>query len=387
MIKIPDVLYEDVIAEHCAIFAGAGISTEGGAYSSPTFYETIKSKANYPDGQEPPSFPDLMQYFCDHVDGGQRNRLTREAISRIERFCAPDKVSWAVTMFHRILARIPYFNRFVTTNWDPFLERNLNILVSMVEDRDLAFWDDGKRQVLKIHGCITRPYTLVATREDYETCIKRNPLIFNKLRDLITTKTFIFVGYSLRDSDFHLIWNEITSSLGHFRKLAYALDPNATPENIEYWKERGIQVIKEHGIQFAASLYATLEENDLVPNDDLLEFFDKELDRIHSVHGKVIADESDGAFASSMYQDGLQHALTDILSEVSLGKKKEDFEKDLSWAEKQLSKMKKKKDYIEMAYFTGQCEVRRRFSERDDSPIPVYFEPNKLKPTHRFIRG
>jgi hypothetical protein len=65
------------------------------------------------------------------------------------------------------LARLPYFNRFVTTNWDPFLERSLEMLIPTIEDRDLAFWDDRKRQVLKIHGCITRPHSIVATTTDY----------------------------------------------------------------------------------------------------------------------------------------------------------------------------------------------------------------------------
>ena len=36
-----------------------------------------------------------------------------------------------------------------------------------------------KRQILKKHGCVTRPYTLVATKDDYEACINRNSLIFN----------------------------------------------------------------------------------------------------------------------------------------------------------------------------------------------------------------
>ena len=52
-------------------------------------------------------------------------------------------------MFGNELAEIPYFNRFVTTNWDPFLERSLDILIPTVEDRDLAFWGDRKRQGLE----------------------------------------------------------------------------------------------------------------------------------------------------------------------------------------------------------------------------------------------
>lgn len=141
MEKIPDSLYEDIVRQDCVIFARAGISTEGSKWpGTPTFYDTIKEKAKYPKSSAAPSFADLMQYFCEHVDGGQRNRLTREAICYIETFSVPGESNTLATIFHHELAQIPYFDRFVTTNWDPFLEQSLNVLVPMVEDRDLAFW-------------------------------------------------------------------------------------------------------------------------------------------------------------------------------------------------------------------------------------------------------
>lgn len=384
---IPDSLYEDIIHQDCVMFAGAGISTEGGTFDSPTFYEIIKEKAKYPKSLAPPSFADLMQYYCEHVDGGQRNRLTREAISRIEMFSVPGENQNIATMFHHELAQIPYFDRFVTTNWDPFLEQLLNILVPMVEDRDLAFWDDSKRQILKIHGCITRPYTLVATREDYEVCINRSPLIFNKLRDLMTTKTFIFAGYSLRDSDFQLILDEISNSLGRFKKLAYAVDPNATDETVEYWRPRGIQVHKIHGIHFLRLLRERFVKEDLLPTMEFLRFLQDERRKIYKAHFEKEQSESSGAFASSMYQDGLQHALTYILAGVYLGKKKEDFEKEESANLKHLNLMSKKKNYVEIAYWSGRYEVMRRFCERDSSSIPIYFHPDNLLPTRRYIKG
>jgi len=232
-------LYEDILRGECAVFVGAGCTTEGGRSShSGSFYEEILAKCKYPSGAPAPAFPDLMEYFCEHMDGGQHNRLIREALSRIERFSVPGDDNTFATMFGEELAEVPYFTRFVTTNWDPFLERSLETLISIIEDRDLAFWDDRKRQVLKIHGCITRPYSLVATKTDYDNCVARNPLIFNKLKDLMATKTFIFVGYSLRDPDFREIWEGITSSLGRFAKLAYAVDPHASPEDVTYWKDR-----------------------------------------------------------------------------------------------------------------------------------------------------
>jgi len=169
-------------------------------------------------------------------------------------------------MFSNALAEIPYFNRFVTTNWDPFLERSLDVLIPIVEDRDLGFWDDRKRQVLKIHGCITRPYSIVATQSDYDACLSRNPLIFNKLKDLMATKTFLFSGYSMRDADFREVWDVITQSLGRFAKLAYAMDPDATPEAVAFWKERGIALFRMSPFSFIRSLRDRLVADGLIPS-------------------------------------------------------------------------------------------------------------------------
>jgi hypothetical protein len=182
----------------------------------------------------------------------------------------------------------------------------------MVEDRDLAFWDDRKRQVLKIHGCITRPYSIVATKTDYEKCLKRNPLIFNKLRDQMATKTFVFVGYSLRDSDFRQVWEGITKALGRFAKLAYAVDPNASAEDVNYWKERGIEIFNTYDLSFVRELRARLEKENLVPSQQFLEFLDRERSRITNVHVRL-SQSSDGGLASAMYQDGLLHVLGDVL--------------------------------------------------------------------------
>ena len=285
------------------------------------------------------------------------------------------------------LAEIPYFNRFVTTNWDPFLERSLEVMIPMVEDRDLAFWDDRKRQVLKIHGCITRPYSIVATSRDYETCIKQSPLIFNKLKDLMATKTFLFFGYSLRDSDFQLIWDSIVKSLGRFTKLAYAVDPNAEPDNVQQWKKRGIELFQTTDLMFVRELRSRLVEEDLIPPERLLEFLHAERRRIASLHIKTRQNTA-GGFASAMYQDGLLHALGDLLTSTALGaKKSEALGRDLTEAMGILGKMRRRRDPVEIAYWSGRIEVLNRFAERSRNKIPAYIHPYTLVPSHKLIKG
>ncbi|HYK37275.1 SIR2 family protein [Alloacidobacterium sp.] len=182
-------LHKDVVQESCVVFVGAGSTTERSWRAKDRgFYATIKAQTSHSGTNLSPSFPKLMESFCNELDGGHHNRLIREAISYLEQFSLPGEDNRTATMVSDLLAEIPYFNRFVTTNWDPFIERALDVLVPIFEDRDLAFWDDKKRQVLKIHGCITRPYSVVATQNDYDNCMAQNPLIFNKLRDLMATK-------------------------------------------------------------------------------------------------------------------------------------------------------------------------------------------------------
>ena len=387
MEMIPSSLYENLINDDCVIFAGAGISTEGGVYSKPSFYEIIKAKCDYPNNKKAPSFPDLMQYYCDKIDGGQRNRLTKEIISRIEIFNYPGEINRETTHFHDLLAQIPYFKRVVTTNWDTFFENRLNVLVPMVEDRDIPFWDDKKRQILKIHGCVTRPYTLVATKDDYEACIHRNSLIFNKLRDLMASKTFIFIGYSMSDSDFQIILDEIIKSLGKLRKLAYIYDPRATVEKIAFWRSKGFCVIKSYGIAFLREIREKLQKDGYMPSEEYISFLSNEHDRIIDIHINLNQGESEGAIASAMYQDGLIHALSTVLSGVALGSSREDFEKDVSEAEDTLKKYSKTGNFVEMAYWGGRFEIIKRFCNRAKTKIPAYFHPNKLIPTHKYIKG
>jgi hypothetical protein len=275
----------------------------------------------------------------------------------------------------------------VTTNWDPFLERALDVLVPMVEDRDLAFWDDSKRQVLKIHGCITRPHSIVATQSDYDACMKANVLIFNKLKDLMATKTFLFVGYSMRDADFQEVWTGITATLGHFTKLAYAVDIDATPDIISSWKDRGIELVKTSDILFVRALRQKLERDDLIPSEKLLDFMRGEHNQITSTHINM-GQESDGKLASAMYQDGLLHALDEVLTSTALGaEKKQDFENDLTRAKQTLEQMRRKHDPIEIAYFTGRVEILKRFCHRSTAKISQYFHPYRMRPSRRLVRG
>jgi hypothetical protein len=203
----------------------------------------------------------------------------------------------------------------------------------------------------------------------------------------MASKTFIFVGYSMSDSDFMIILDEITKALGKLRKLAYIFDPHASDEKIELWKSKGFLIYKSYGGSLLRLIRERLQSDGYLPTEDYLSFLSGEQDRIINIHIHMNQDESEGAIASSMYQDGVLHMLSTVLSGTALGNSKEDFEKSLIETMNTLQNYFKKRNFIEVAYFGGQYEIIKRFCNRDKSRIPAYFHPNKLIPTHKYIKG
>ena len=380
---IPKELYSEIRSNNCILFAGAGISTEGGIYGKPTLYEIIKRISKY-SKKKKPSFPELMQYYCDNLDGGRKNRLIRVIINRIEDFSEYGEIYVSTTMFHRYVASIPYFKIVVTTNWDPFFERELNVLVPMVEDIDIPFWDDNKRQILKIHGCVTRPYTIVATSNDYSNCIKersKNP-IFTKLKDLMATKTFIFVGYSMRDPDVHIIFDQLLNNLGDFARLSYAIDPQPSEEVIKNWSKRGVKILKLSAIAFMRELENELEKEGIIPNPELIQFYAEQRELITEIHLST-SQSTDKGFASSMYQDGVIHELDYIIGQCKFGVTFETLENKFKENLGVLKEHTRRMNLVEVAYWKGRIEVIKRFLSRRLRPVPPYFDPKKMKPVNK----
>jgi len=383
--ELTDRIGKEIADENCVLFVGAGSSSEKWPRGR-SFYSTVRSMTSLSESDSH-TFPDVMQKFCDERDGGHHNLLIREAIRYIEHFLLPGPENRVASQFSNQLATIPFFKVVLTTNWDPLLERALNVLVPMTQDRDLAFWNDRKKQVVKIHGCITRPHSIVATQSDYDSCVAANPLLFNKVRDLMATKTFLFTGFSLQDADFREIWDTITSRLGQFSKLAYALDPFATDDDITYWSQRGINIFRVRDTEFLEGLRNHFVDVAMLPPDQLVKFLMRERNRIVKLHLKLKQD-CDGGMSSAMYQDGLLHELDYILDELRLGtSRQQDFENELGLTLKNVRAAHKQEDPIEIAYYSGQYAVISAYTEADCIELHPYFHPYRLTPLQKLVKG
>ncbi|QKE84400.1 SIR2 family protein [Arthrobacter sp. NEB 688] len=103
---------------------------------------------------------------------------------------------------HALLAALGV-QRMVTTNYDPCLELALDGVHRAdyaVMTRNLA---TGERPwLLKIHGDVKDPESMVLTRADYERLADEGRALHGVVESLMLTSHVMFVGYSLVDHDF-----------------------------------------------------------------------------------------------------------------------------------------------------------------------------------------
>ncbi len=96
----------------------------------------------------------------------------------------------------------------ITTNYDTLLEDSINLnarLYSVIaQDKDLLS-NANERYIIKMHGDINSPSTIVLKESDYIQYEQQHTLISTFIRSLLVNHTFLFLGYSLNDYNLNLI--------------------------------------------------------------------------------------------------------------------------------------------------------------------------------------
>ena len=124
----------------------------------------------------------------------------------------------------------------ITTNWDLLLEKLFPEFTVFVGQNELLTGRcHGISEIYKIHGCSSKPNSLVLTSEDYKDYGLKNPYLCSKLLTIFVERPVIFLGYSLDDKHITEILDNIIGCCSN--------------ENIDFLKNKLIFVEWKKGIE------------------------------------------------------------------------------------------------------------------------------------------
>jgi translation initiation factor 2B subunit (eIF-2B alpha/beta/delta family) len=162
---------------------------------------------------------------------------------------------------HMEIAQFP-LSAIITTNWDLLIEESLQKFHVdhhvIVQDSDIPFFRPSSIPVLKFHGTINRPDTIVATLTDYEDLFAKRPVISSLLRVLFAQATVLFVGYSLDDPDFRSFYEQLKRELKDFMPTSFAVQRKPSRSSREYWRSQGLHIIKSDATDYLRTINTRL---------------------------------------------------------------------------------------------------------------------------------
>ncbi|MCC6930513.1 MAG: SIR2 family protein [Gemmatimonadaceae bacterium] len=269
-----DTIVSRISNERCTPFLGAGMS----AHRLPTgraLAQTLAEKHGYPfDDRD--NLPRVAQYAAVI-----RNDIPRikEQVAR-QFSTATDQITAAAfadrTDPHRILADLP-FSKYLTTNYDPFIERSLEAAGAQYVV-DLCAWNPATRKhvaqarsgqpsltpdndsiplVYHLHGVQGFPESMVLTEDDYLDFLAEIAMdprcIRPDVSEVFAESSVLFLGYSLSDITFRVIFRMALQQLQLNRQRAHVavqLPPTGNSEQMA----QAIQHYLEHYLKLTMNV-------------------------------------------------------------------------------------------------------------------------------------
>jgi hypothetical protein len=141
----------------------------------------------------------------------------------------------------------------ITTNYDTFIETIFTDYEAIIGEQVLRGSHDSIGEIFKIHGCITKPETIVITKSDFENYKNKKKYLSAKLLTYFIEHPLVFVGYSVNDSDIIEILSEIDEILSSHNKLienVYILTwADSSTEQIDYSTEEVLRTDNNKSIR------------------------------------------------------------------------------------------------------------------------------------------
>lgn len=276
-----NLLREKAHTDKLIVFVGAGVSCN--VEGMPSWYgliqkmaesikytkcTTCKKKASkckdtckFYDSYSNDEFLKIPQYVYNR-NRKLYNRVLRDNIEHDRSIDAP--------LSNAILDLAPA--HIITTNYDKLIEicksvqrDNYGIII---DDKDLLNSTKNK-YIIKMHGDIDYPETIVLKEADYLEYSQKHVLIEMFVKSLLADHTILFLGYSLNDYNIKLIISWINyirtqnKALSADKKVGYIVFDNKKISKTQhkYFEKNNIGIINLHKMPLLESIPASLEKD------------------------------------------------------------------------------------------------------------------------------
>lgn len=241
--ELPKPLLEDIIKGQCIPIIGAGFSLNSDSVN----------------GEKMPLWDELGKKFAYQIkDYSYQNPIDAisaysyeysraKLVEKLREWLLIDSTSPGYA--HKSFASVQ-FKTIITTNFDFLLERAFDTEkrpYHVIVDEDQLSINNEYTTIVKMHGDLNHPNNLVVTEEDYDLFLNKNPLLATYVSNLLISKTPLFIGYSLEDSDFRQLWQIINNRLGFMRRTAYIITLEVSSSEIARYERRGVKVVNLKG--------------------------------------------------------------------------------------------------------------------------------------------
>lgn len=177
-----------------------------------------------------PNLINVAQFLAVEYDARFPKELMKERCeSVLPNFNRADEI-------HRVLASLP-LPMYITTNYDPFMKEALlrNKLVEKKPEQEICRWNDRVKAypsifdrepdfvasstrpiVFHFHGHVESIDSMVLTEDDYLDFlinIGREPDSLKRIEQAFTETSLLFIGYSLTDWNFKVVFRSLVSYL------------------------------------------------------------------------------------------------------------------------------------------------------------------------------
>jgi hypothetical protein len=204
-----------------------------------------------------PPLPEFAELFVNLHDGS-RYELLNEVISL---YRTPPTSSYT----HQQLSHVP-FKHIITTNYDRLFEETYRSLHVVTSGQNIPFIHDGVPTLYKIHGEPQNPGSIIITQRDYNNFFNKNDkLLWNSLQVLMSEKTILFLGYSVRDPNVLSTFLKIKNLLGNTMRPYCIVGPGMMPLEQDAFRRDNIHYFSDSAEEFVAELLDYLNPHPLMP--------------------------------------------------------------------------------------------------------------------------